>query len=90
MWTVFWRSAGMRRAVCRRKGGFSGTQRRFFSTPVRWESGQRLEEYDAERGVFVLKYERYDAERDVREWESEELPLAMESFEWLVYDPEDR
>ena len=50
---------------------------------------QRLEEYDAERGVFVLKYERYDAERDVREWESEELPLAMESFEWLVYDPED-
>ena len=44
---------------------------------------------DAERGVFVLKYERYDAERDVREWESEELPLAMESFEWLVYDPED-
>ena len=48
------------------------------------------EGYDAERGVFVLKYERYDAERDVREWESEELPLAMESFEWLVYDPEDR
>lgn len=40
--------------------------------------------------MFVLKYERYDAERDVREWESEELPLAMESFEWLVYDPEDR
>ena len=48
---------------------------------------QRLEEYDAERGVFVLKYDHYYPSWDAHEWESMELPLEMESFIWSAYTP---